>query len=51
MLLACEMRTVVQQLEHSLALFFFVIEYKLTLFSPVATGEFSKFTDILNVAL
>ena len=47
-LLACEMRAI----EHSLALPFFEIGMKKLIFSsPVATAEFSKFADMLNVAL
>ena len=49
-LLACEMSAIVQQLEHSLALPFFVIVMKTNFSSPVAT-EFSKFADILHAAL
>ena len=41
-LLACEMSTVVWQLEHSLALPFFGIGMKTNLSSPVPTAEFSK---------
>ena len=37
--------------EHSVALLFFGIGMKLTFSSPVATAEFSKFADILSVAL
>ena len=49
--LACEMSTIVRQLEHSLALPFFGIRMKLIFSSPVATAEFSKFAGILSAAL
>ena len=50
-LLAWEMSAIVQWFERSLALSFFGIGMKLTLFSPVATSEFSKFGDIVSAAL
>ena len=50
-LLACEMSAIVQQLEHSLALPFFVIVMKTNFSSPVATAEFSKFAGVLRAAL
>ena len=45
-LLVCEMSTIVQKSEHSLAL-----ERKLTFSSPVAAAEFSKFAGRLSAAL
>ena len=45
------MSAIVQQLEHSLALPFFVIVMKTNFSSPVATAEFSKFAGILSTAL
>ena len=45
-----EMNPIVWQFEHSLALTFFWIGWKLT-FQGVATAEFSKFAGILSVAL
>ena len=51
MLLACEMSTIVWQLNvlwHCPSL---GLEWKLTFSSPVATAEFSKFAEILNAAL
>ena len=50
-LLACEMSAIVWYFEYSLALPFFGIGIKLTFSSPVATVEFSKFADMLSVAL
>ena len=50
-LLACEMSAVVRLLEHFLALPFFGTGRKLTFSCPVTTAEFSKFADILSVAL
>ena len=50
-LLVCEMSTVVRQFEHFLALSFFGMKWKLTLSSPVATAEFSKFAGTLSAAL
>ena len=41
----------VQQLAYFLALPFFGIEMKTDLSQPLAAAEFSKFTDILSVAL
>ena len=40
-----------EKFEHSLALPFFGIGMKTDLSNPVATAEFSRFTDILNAAL
>ena len=45
-LLVCEMSAIVWYFEQSL-----VLEWKLTLSSPVATAEFSKYAGILSVAL
>ena len=45
-LLACEMSAIVPYFEHSLVLPFFGLEWKLTFSSPVATAEFSKFSDM-----
>ena len=50
-LLVCEMSTIVQYFEHSLALPFTGIGMKTDFSSPVATVEFSKFADILSAAL
>ena len=50
-LLAFEMSAIVREFEHSLALPFLGLEWKLTFSTPVATAEFSKFADILSVAL
>ena len=50
-LLVCEMSATVRQFEHSLALPFLLLEWKLTFSSPVATVEFSKFAGILSAAL
>ena len=50
-MLAHEMSTTVQQFEYSLALSFFGIGMKTDLSSPVATGEISKFGEILSAAL
>ena len=50
-LLACEMSAIVRQFEHSLALPFLGLEWKLTFSILVATAEFSKFADILSAAL
>ena len=50
-LLACEMSTIVQWFEHSLALPFLGIGMKTDLSSPVATAEFSKFVGILSASL
>ena len=50
-LLACEMNTMVNSFEHSLALPFFEIGMKTDFSSPAATVEFSKFAGILSVAL
>ena len=50
-LLACEINAIVQLFEHSLALPFLGLEWKLTFSSPVATAEFSKFANILCAAL
>ena len=47
-LLACKTNTIVQQLEHSLALPFFGIGMKIDLFCSVATAEFSKYAGILS---
>ena len=47
----CEMSTIVQQVEHSLAVSFFAIGMKLSFSSPVATAEFSKFVGILSAAV
>ena len=41
----------VQQFEHSLALPFFGVEWKLTFSSFVPTTEFFKFADVLSTAL
>ena len=49
-LLACEM-SAIAQLEHSLALPFLGLEWKLTFSSPVATAEFSRFAGMLSAAL
>ena len=40
-----------QLFEHSLALPFLGLEWKLTFAGTVATAEFSKFADIVGVAL
>ena len=45
------MGAIVRQFEHSLALPFFGIGWKLSFSSPVATAEFSKFAGILSAAL
>ena len=45
------MSAIVQAFEHSLALPFFGIGMQTDISSPVATAEFSKFADILSVAL
>ena len=45
------MSAIVWQLEHCLALPFFVIELKIIFSSPVATVQFSKFADMLSAAL
>ena len=50
-LLACEMSATLRYFEHSLALPFFGSEWKLTISSPVATAEFSKFAGILSAVL
>ena len=50
-LLTCQMSTVVQYFEHSLALSSFRIGMKSDFSSLVATAVFSKFADILRVAL
>ena len=50
-LLVCEKSAVVWYLEHSLALPFLGLEWKLTLSSPVAPAEFSKFAGILSATL
>ena len=47
---ACEMSAIVWWFEHSLALPFLGLEWKLTFSSPVATAEFSKFAGILSAA-
>ena len=47
----CEMSTIVQEIEHSLALLFLGIGMKLIFFNPVAVAEFSKFADMLSVAV
>ena len=50
-LLGCEMSAIVHYFEHSFALPFFGIEWKLTFSSPVVTAAFSRFAGILSVAL
>ena len=45
------MSAIVWYFEHSLALPFLGLEWKLTFSSPVATAEFSKFAGILSTAL
>ena len=45
------MCAIVRLFEHSLASAFFEIGMKTDLSSPVATAEFSEFTDILSAAL
>ena len=50
-LLVCEMSAIVWYFEHSLALPFFGIGWKLTFSSPETTAECSKFAGILNAAL
>ena len=50
-LIVCEISAIVQLFEHSLALPFFGLEWKLTFSSPVATAEFSKFAGVLSAAL
>ena len=45
------MSAIVQYFKHSLALPFFGIGMKTDLSSPAAIAEFSKFADILSVAL
>ena len=47
----CEMSTIVQEFEHSLALPFFRIGMKTDLFQSWGHAEFSKFAGILSVAL
>ena len=47
----CEMSTIVQEIEHSLALLFLGIGMKLIFFNPVIVAEFSKFADMLSVAV
>ena len=49
-LLVYEMSAIVQSFEHSLALLFFGIGWKLTFSSPVTTADFSKFAGILIAA-
>ena len=50
-LLACGMRQIAWQFEHSSALPFFQTGMKLTFFNPVAAAEFSKFAGTLNAVL
>ena len=50
-LLECEISTVLQWFEHSLAFPFFGIGRKKILSSPMATAEFSKCAGILSAAL
>ena len=45
------MSSIVQKFEHSLALIFFETGMETDLLQPVATAEFSKFTDKLSAAL
>ena len=47
-LLACEVSVIVQYFEHSLALPFFRLEWKLTFSNPMATAEFSRFAGIFT---
>ena len=49
--LACEMSTLMQQFEHTLALPFFGIGMKTDFSSPVTTAKFSKFAGVLSAAL
>jgi len=45
------MSAIVQYFEHTVALPYLGLEQKLTISSPVATAEFSKFAGILSAAL